>query len=38
MQETIYTIGLDLVPAIAYSLAQKAMDTHNCLPPGSSCS
>ena len=33
MSETIYTIGLDLVPALAHSLAHKTMETYGKLPP-----
>ena len=33
MQETIFTIGLDLVPAMAYHLATLAKELYGALPP-----
>ena len=33
MAETIFTIGLVIVPAMAHLLAQKAQDTYGELPP-----
>ena len=33
MGETIYTIGLDLVPALAHGLSAKAIGTYGRLPP-----